>query len=393
MMSHIKNKSKNLDINNYEFNRKEEDLFNFFSQYEVNIQNDEELRDNIIQKRGIGNRLSINSTSVSQECINISTSQLTSINIYLNGGKSNKSANFNKCSKTLVKSELNPKKESSPICFYYNGSDKYLAKSNKSIINLDYSQNFIRKDSFFNISNSDSDKTKTDNNSLPNKNLTNDNLNNNLIKKIPMPNLNSNLGNNIFDANKNNKKKSFNIEPVPFSNVNNINKLPNKNLNNNNISYNNINYNQQALNNNYRNFNNCQDNCVIDNIINKRKLANNSQGKILTNSFNSKLDLGNINSIIKEQIYNPFETNLNSQQKFAIYNGEQENLAKLQIIKKQLLKQIEIVNNKKMKAAKKHFDKRKDDWICPKCKNLNFAFRLICNRCKIPKPNFLIYNL
>jgi hypothetical protein len=28
---------------------------------------------------------------------------------------------------------------------------------------------------------------------------------------------------------------------------------------------------------------------------------------------------------------------------------------------------------------------RKGDWLCPKCRNLNFAFRLICNRCQLPK--------
>lgn len=28
---------------------------------------------------------------------------------------------------------------------------------------------------------------------------------------------------------------------------------------------------------------------------------------------------------------------------------------------------------------------RKGDWVCPNCRNLNFAFRLICNRCQSPK--------
>ena len=29
--------------------------------------------------------------------------------------------------------------------------------------------------------------------------------------------------------------------------------------------------------------------------------------------------------------------------------------------------------------------KRDGDWTCFKCKNLNFAFRKICNKCKLPK--------
>jgi hypothetical protein len=28
---------------------------------------------------------------------------------------------------------------------------------------------------------------------------------------------------------------------------------------------------------------------------------------------------------------------------------------------------------------------RVGDWVCIKCKNLNFSFRVICNRCQMPK--------
>ena len=31
------------------------------------------------------------------------------------------------------------------------------------------------------------------------------------------------------------------------------------------------------------------------------------------------------------------------------------------------------------------FTEREGDWICKNCKNLNFAFRVECNRCKLPK--------
>lgn len=31
------------------------------------------------------------------------------------------------------------------------------------------------------------------------------------------------------------------------------------------------------------------------------------------------------------------------------------------------------------------FTERSGDWICKNCKNLNFAFRTECNRCKLPK--------
>jgi len=34
---------------------------------------------------------------------------------------------------------------------------------------------------------------------------------------------------------------------------------------------------------------------------------------------------------------------------------------------------------------KSHFVERQGDWICTRCKNLNFSFRIVCNRCKISK--------
>ena len=47
-------------------------------------------------------------------------------------------------------------------------------------------------------------------------------------------------------------------------------------------------------------------------------------------------------------------------------------------------------NKKKKEERKKKknnniFVKREGDWICYKCKNLNFSFRKVCNKCKLPK--------
>ena len=48
---------------------------------------------------------------------------------------------------------------------------------------------------------------------------------------------------------------------------------------------------------------------------------------------------------------------------------------------------VEKSKNKKEERKKKKnvFVKRDGDWICSKCKNLNFAFRSLCNKCKLPK--------
>ena len=40
---------------------------------------------------------------------------------------------------------------------------------------------------------------------------------------------------------------------------------------------------------------------------------------------------------------------------------------------------------KYQKKKTRPFTERTGDWICKNCKNVNFAFRNECNRCKIPK--------
>jgi len=42
-------------------------------------------------------------------------------------------------------------------------------------------------------------------------------------------------------------------------------------------------------------------------------------------------------------------------------------------------------NSYNNKQKNYRFVERQGDWICIKCKNLNFSFRVICNRCKLPK--------
>ena len=46
---------------------------------------------------------------------------------------------------------------------------------------------------------------------------------------------------------------------------------------------------------------------------------------------------------------------------------------------------------KEMKGKKEKHNK-KGDWICSNCKNLNYSFRTVCNRCRIPKVYLFINN-
>jgi hypothetical protein len=47
-------------------------------------------------------------------------------------------------------------------------------------------------------------------------------------------------------------------------------------------------------------------------------------------------------------------------------------------------------NNKKNKKVKKlnnqkHKEKRPFDWVCNRCNNLNYSFRIFCNICNLPR--------
>ena len=45
------------------------------------------------------------------------------------------------------------------------------------------------------------------------------------------------------------------------------------------------------------------------------------------------------------------------------------------------------IYNKFQTKKTRTFAERSGDWVCTSCKNLNFAFRIVCNRCQKPKPN------
>ena len=49
-----------------------------------------------------------------------------------------------------------------------------------------------------------------------------------------------------------------------------------------------------------------------------------------------------------------------------------------------MIKNSKGIYNKYQKKKSRPFTERQGDWICKFCKNLNFAFRNECNRCKIP---------
>ena len=260
----------------------------------------------------------------------------------------------------------NKRKMSSPLCEYLNGTDSYLSHIFKSTVDIKYSQNFVKKAQFFGSEKQLNNLKKNFN--KKNINKKNDNLENVQFKKNGSMNFSFN---NIIN------------NPV-MNNNNNINKINNFNNNyiNNNLYFLNNNYpTQQIFNINYINLNNFPNN---NNIINRRKLTYNVEAGFIGNYFNNILNLNN------QQ--NPQDSNFCQLQNhhklnplFFSYNESQGKDTTSGANNKNNSKK----NKNNSKVPKKPLDKRKGDWQCPNCNNLNFAFRVACNRCQLQKPKNL----
>ena len=373
-------KNKNQDL--YESTKNEEDLLGFSSKYKTNTYREEDFKENENEQRNIRKRLSGDSTSISQEYSNISGYNLRNNNNNILSKEteiSHRSIGFRQSSNKYIDYQEKQRKLSSPICCYYDGSDIFLSKIQKTIIDMDNSPNFIKKDSFF----SNNNEKNNNNNDIDNDNDNNLNINL-LCQNKNFPSINNTNDNIRVQKNNGVKRLSQTINQIPFNNINNMNRIQNNNIINNNYFLQNNNYNQQIFNINFINFNNFQNNSVNNNI-SKRKLSYNIEEGIIGNYFNNILNLNNNNRNHNDHIYNVPQPEVKLNPMLFSYNEEQEKFTKYDINRKASNKSIPNSN----KNEKKPFDKRKGDWVCPDCHNLNFAFRVICNRCQIPKPTNL----
>ena len=359
-------KKQKLNINMEDTFKNEECLLGFSSQYKTNIfKEEEDIKENknVIENNKF--RFSLDSTaiSLSQEYNNLSE-----INQKRNSDFNKKDYLYN--NSLFLELYDKQRKMSSPLCDYLKGSDKYLSRINQKTFDINHSNNFVKKDNFFGANK----KAMNTNNNI--------NINNNLDNK-------TNIINNYIEANIP-ICNEINMNHFQLSNNNNANNPINNfnaNYSNNNIIFPNNNYPQQILDINYPNLNDFINNREINNnFINRRKTSYNEDNRFIGDYFNNILNNNISNNPITPNInetnfmFQKNQPNLNSI--FFSYNEEQSNL----------LYNNKKLNNKKnmnIKNKKKHFDKRKGDWNCPNCNNLNFAFRNICNRCKIEKPNNL----
>lgn len=345
----------NSALDSDESNKNDEDCLAFSSKYKTTMYKEEDSFKESDTKSPNGQRkLSCDSTSISysQEFSNLSDIS-KNINNILKDEILNRSIEFKE---SKNKYQERQRKMSSPLCCYFYGSDEFLSKTQKTNVDINNSQNFVKKEVLFNKSSK-----------LVNNNNSNNNLNsykkeaNNLNFKLVEQKINKNEDNNII---KNGKKLSFNGTQMYFGPNNSF--MPNQNLNymNSPVNYNNMlyfnnSYQQQLYNLNYMNLNN--------NLI-KRRLSFNAGEGIIGNYFNNILNYDNS----CQHSQNNFHPMLFSYNDESQSNDNNCNLNDN--------------SNSKKAGDKKPFDRRKGDWVCSECHNLNFAFRIECNRCKLPKP-------
>ena len=364
-------------------------LLSFSSQYRTNIYKDDEedikenQNDNQTNKRASGDSTSI---SVSQDYNN----SLSGMNQKKKSdfSKDDFSFNINNINQNIFGFYDKQRKMSSPLCDYLKGYDTYLSRMNQNIdiVDINNSHNFVKKEDFFNPNINSLNQANNENNNINNN--INININNKKNKeKNYSKRFSYNYNNNVYNNNLpmiNNINNANNI-----NNINNINHNKNNNyINNNNLLLMNNNYPQQIYNINYINLNeinNNQNNSTINNsnILSKRKMSYNIEAEFIGNYFTNILTPNNINNPNNPMSNIPQnQSNLNPI--FFSRNEEQNNLQ---------VNNHQKPNNKKNEKNKKHkkpFDIRKGDWKCPKCNNLNFSFRTVCNRCQIKKPNNIV---
>ena len=359
-MTQISQQSKNKSIIDLEEpNKNEEDLLAFSSKYKATILNEEDFPKSNSKQKNKDRKISADSTSnsISQDYSNLSINSKI-LNNSIKKEFFHSSIEFNE---TKKKYQERQRKLSSPLCCYYDDSEQFLSKTQKTFIDIKNSQNFVKKENFFCTS---SKIINRFNENKINKNLDN-NLNSNDKKNdIKEKNLHKEKTNH---KNEKNKKFSFNSNQIINLGMN-YNFIPQPNINKNFFIFNN-NYQQEIIKWNYMNLNNLRNNAINNN----RKLSYNIEDRIIGNYFNNLLNLNNAYQQIQAKL-NPILFSYNEEQEDNMNSNKCKNLSN------------KTIPHSKNKNDKKPFDKRKGDWFCPECHNLNFAFRIVCNRCKIPKP-------
>ena len=216
------------------------------------------------------------------------------------------------------------------------------------------------------------------------------NLKNSQIKREP----NNNETKNIMKEEKN----SENVKQFKLNQVDNLNICENCKENNSLMNFPTNNFNSptnirnslQKIDNNLSNsfsFDNSNDDDFFNfafynnNKINNNKIINDNKIFEKNNYYENEND-NNSNNDKENNVQNDKQTKISTQINLPKPNINPNNPRNLG--KHELYYENSNLNFRK-KKHNKDFKVRFGDWICPKCENLNFAFREKCNRCGLSK--------
>ena len=301
-------------FNDLEYNNNDDDYLDINSKYQTsNINNnnsDNEKRTDSIEKKSTSNSSSSQNENSTPKRNGISN-YILNLNYYKN-------------------EQINNKKNLSPICIYYEGTDKYLSEQNPEPLDYSKSNNYIEKDIYFHTFFQ----------------------NEYGIVYYPYDYGYERLRTYSFENNEFNVNKSLSIKKANSDIITSNNNVDNSNIENNEKE-------KKAFSN--------------SNTPSFKKYG----GKFDIPLYYYNYDSGMMRGIQSANLFcnNNFINNINQ--------NKNENQTNETLINNNSNKNQKIYFNKGKKG--RPFTERSGDWVCANCRNLNFAFRIICNRCHLPK--------
>ena len=285
----------------------------------------------------------------------------------------------------------NNRKMSSPICSYYSEYHKYLAEMiDKNVVDYSKSNNYIDKES---IMQNQKKLSFCENNNNTSININSNNNTSNNKNTPTTPNVSSSYvygympDSFIPVFSYNNMHQKTNTANV-YKNGSTLNETKTENENKNDKTNTNNNNNSNNTNNTNNNSNNNSSTKNPETIGSKTPSIPTTQPP-MNNKFGFPFSLGTHTP--KLQYHNNFALNA---QFMPIPIFIHKGINPMTPIYGQPTSETKPfphfqlnTPNPNIIERKKHkqFTERPGDWVCAKCKNLNFAFRLTCNRCHLQK--------